>query len=146
MNDAVLVADKDSSQSIRDVIPLLKSKGINQAEIFPTDYRPWGWFEVLIEQKNFKVKRILVYPKAALSLQSHEHRSEHWVVVEGRALISLDSKEFVLSHSQSISIPIGSKHRLTNVEDVPLEIIEVQMGSYLGEDDIVRYEDKYKRE
>ncbi len=146
MNDAVLVADKDSSQSIRDVIPLLKSKGINQAEIFPTDYRPWGWFEVLIEQKNFKVKRILVYPKAALSLQSHEHRSEHWVVVEGRALISLDSKEFVLSHSQSISIPIGSKHRLTNVEDVPLEIIEIQMGSYLGEDDIVRYEDKYKRE
>ena len=143
MPDAVLVADKDRAQDIKLVVSTLKSKGVAQAETFPKDHRPWGWFESLVIGKSFQVKRIHVLVGAALSLQSHNYRSEHWVVVSGSATVRRDDEVVTLESNQSVYIKAGQKHRLANETEDPLIVIEVQTGSYLGEDDIIRYEDFY---
>ena len=145
MPDAVLVAPKDRAQDVKKAVELLKAKDIAQAEIFPKDHRPWGWFESLALGDRFQVKRICVKPGAALSLQSHKHRSEHWVVVEGTAKVTIDEESKFVSEGQSVYVPLGSVHRMENPGTLPMVLIEVQIGSYLGEDDIVRYEDVYSR-
>jgi len=145
MPDAVLVARKDRAQQVKDAVQALKIKGASQAENSPQDFRPWGWYESLVIGPRFQVKRIVVNPDASLSLQSHHHRAEHWIVVEGTAKITIDEEEKLISENQSVYIPLGSTHRLENPGKVPLTLIEVQTGSYLGEDDIIRYEDKYAR-
>lgn len=145
MPDAVLVADIDKSQEVKNVVTKLNKLNIKQAEHFPKDHRPWGWFETLAYERRFQVKKILVKPDASLSLQSHKYRSEHWVVVEGIAKITIDNEIQVISEGQSAYIPLGSVHRLENPGKKPLIIIEIQTGSYLGEDDIIRYQDKYSR-
>ena len=145
MKDAILVANKSQSQLVKSVIAELRSKNIPQADEFPKDYRPWGWFETLVLRGRFQVKRIFVNPGAALSLQSHHHRSEHWIVVEGTAKVTIGEEEKLVSEGQSVFIPLAEKHRLQNPGKVPMMLIEVQTGTYLGEDDIVRYEDLYSR-
>lgn len=144
-SDAVLVARKSESQRVKDAVTALKQRGATQAEAFPVDRRPWGWFESLVVGDRFQVKCIQVQPGAALSLQSHHHRAEHWIVVEGTARVTIDETVQLLSENQSVYIPLGSVHRLENPGKLPLTLIEVQTGSYLGEDDIVRYEDRYAR-
>ena len=146
MPDAVLVANKNRSQDVQMVVELLKEKGINQAEIFPKDYRPWGWFESLILGDRFQVKRICVKSGAALSLQSHKHRSEHWIIVEGRAKATIEDRVTFINEGESIYVPLGAVHRIENPGKLPMVLIEVQIGSYLGEDDIIRYEDAYSRD
>ena len=145
MQDAVLVAPKDRAQDVKKAVELLKSKDIAQAEIFPKDHRPWGWFESLVLGECFQVKRINVKPGAALSLQSHRHRSEHWIVVEGIAKVTIDDKVKLVDAGQSVYVPLGAKHRMENPGKSPMVLIEVQIGSYLGEDDIIRYDDIYSR-
>ncbi|WP_299609840.1 mannose-1-phosphate guanylyltransferase/mannose-6-phosphate isomerase [uncultured Tateyamaria sp.] len=145
MPDAVLVADKSRAQDVKEAVAALKEKQALQATTFPKDHRPWGWFESLVIGQRFQVKRIHVHPGAALSLQSHHHRSEHWIVVEGTAKVTVDGEVKLVSENQSIYIPLGAKHRLENPGKVPIGLIEVQTGSYLGEDDIIRYEDVYAR-
>ena len=145
MPDAVLVASKERSQDVKKAVELLITKDIAQAEIFPKDYRPWGWFENLALGDRFQVKRIYVKPGGALSLQSHSYRSEHWIVVQGTAKVTIDNVAKVVSEGESIYVPLGAIHRLENTSQLPTTLIEVQLGSYLGEDDIVRYEDLYKR-
>ena len=145
MSDAVLVAHKSESQRVKDAVSLLKEKGRDQACEFPRYHRPWGWFESLAVGPRFQVKRIVVHPGASLSLQSHHHRSEHWIVVEGTAKITVASNEQLLAENQSAYIPLGAVHRMENPGKVPVVIIEVQTGSYLREDDIIRYEDIYAR-
>ena len=145
MSDAVLVADLSKTQSVKKAVELLKIEQISQAEQHARDWRPWGWFESLVIAQGYQVKRLHVYPGGRLSLQSHKHRSEHWVVTDGHATIQIEDKEFTLEVNQSTYIEVGQKHRLSNHTDKPLTIIEVQTGSYLGEDDIIRYEDSYKR-
>jgi mannose-1-phosphate guanylyltransferase/mannose-6-phosphate isomerase len=145
MDDAVLVADAARMQDVRDVVEHLETAGISQANQHAKDYRPWGWFESLVNQPGYQVKRLHVYPGAALSLQSHQHRSEHWVVVFGTASVVRDDEVLTLATNESVYIHVGQKHRLANETDAPLTVIEVQTGDYLGEDDIVRYEDLYRR-
>lgn len=145
MNDAVLVADRSRAQDVKRAVEALKAKGAKQAEAFARDHRPWGWFETLALADRFQVKRIVVHPGAALSLQSHVHRSEHWIVVHGTARVTIDQSEQLISENQSVYIPLGAKHRMENPGKVPMVLIEVQTGSYLGEDDITRYEDVYAR-
>jgi mannose-1-phosphate guanylyltransferase / mannose-6-phosphate isomerase len=145
MPDAVLVAHKDRAQDIKVVVSTLKAKGVGQAETFPKGHRPWGWFESLIIGGRFQVKCIHVLVGAALSLQSHHHRSEHWIVVEGTAKVTVDDSVTLLTEGQSAYIPLGAVHRMENPGIVPLVLIEVQTGTYLGEDDIIRYEDIYAR-
>ena len=145
MHDAVLIAPKERAQDVKKAVELLKSKNIAQAEIFPKDHRPWGWFESLTLSDRFQVKLICVKPGAALSLQSHKHRSEHWIVVEGTAKVTIDDYVKRVREGQSVYVPLGAKHRLENPTESPMVLIEVQIGSYLGEDDIVRYDDIYKR-
>ena len=145
MPDAVLVAPKDRAQDVKKAVELLKAKGIAQAEIFPKDHRPWGWFESLVLGERFQVKRICVKPGAALSLQSHKYRSEHWIVVEGTAKVTIDDEVKLVNEGQSVYVPLGAVHRMENTGKVPMLLIEVQIGSYLGEDDIIRYEDLYAR-
>ncbi len=145
MPDAVLVAHRDRAQDVRLAVSALKARGAPQAEEAPRDFRPWGWFESLVAGSRFQVKRIVVHPGAALSLQSHHHRAEHWIVVEGTARVTIDAKVQLVSENQSVFIPLGAKHRLENPGKLPLTLIEVQTGSYLGEDDIIRYEDVYAR-
>ena len=145
MPDAVLVAPKDRAQEVKKVVELLKAKDIVQAEIFPKDHRPWGWFESLAIGERFQVKRIYVKPGGSLSLQSHNHRSEHWIVVAGTAKVIINDESKIITEGQSIYVPLGSKHRMENPGKLPMLLIEVQIGSYLGEDDIIRYEDKYSR-
>ena len=145
MPDAVLVAPKERSQDVKKAVDLLKSKNISQATIFPKDHRPWGWFESLALDKSFQVKLICVKPGAALSLQSHNQRSEHWIVVDGAAMVTIDDSVELVTEGRSVFVPLGSKHRLQNPGKLPLFIVEVQIGDYLGEDDIVRYEDDYHR-
>ena len=141
----VLVAPKERAQDVKKAVGLLKSKNIAQAEIVPKDHRPWGWFESLCIGDQFQVKRICVKPSAALSLQSHKHRSEHWIVVEGTAKVTIDDEVKLVSGGQSIFVPLGAKHRMENLGKLPMVLIEVQIGTYLGEDDIIRYEDVYAR-
>ena len=145
MPDAVLVAHKDRAQDIKVVVSTLKAQGVDQAETFPKDHRPWGWFESLVVGGRFQVKRIHVLAGAALSLQSHHHRSEHWIVVEGTAKVTVDDSVILLTEGQSVYIPLGAVHRMENPSKVPMVLIEVQTGVYLGEDDIIRYEDIYAR-
>ncbi|HRO14553.1 MAG TPA: mannose-1-phosphate guanylyltransferase/mannose-6-phosphate isomerase [Paracoccus sp. (in: a-proteobacteria)] len=143
--DAVLVADMKRAQDVRHAVAALKSKGARQAETHLRDHRPWGWFETLVMGERFQVKRIVVHPGAALSLQSHVHRSEHWIVVSGTARVTVDDQVRLVTESQSIYVPLGAVHRMENPGKVPMVLIEVQTGVYLGEDDIIRYEDVYSR-
>lgn len=143
--DAVLIANLDEGERIREVVGTLKAKGKRQAEDFNRCHRPWGYYETLSLGKRFQVKRIMVKPGAALSLQSHVHRAEHWVVVEGAAQVTIDERVELISENQSVYIPLGAVHRLENPGKVALNLIEVQSGAYLGEDDIIRYEDIYAR-
>ena len=145
MTDAVLVADRNRVQDVKHAVADLKAMGVRQAEAFPRDHRPWGWFETLVQADRFQVKRIVVHPAAALSLQSHLHRAEHWVVVSGTAQVTVDGDVQLLSENQSIYVPLGTIHRMANPGKVPLVVIEVQTGTYLGEDDIIRYDDIYAR-
>ena len=145
MSDAVLVAPKARAQEVKEAVAVLKDKGIAQAEVFPKDHRPWGWFESLALGERFQVKRICVKPGAALSLQSHKYRSEHWVVVEGTATVTVEQKTVTVEEGQSIYVPLGAKHRMENHGKSLMVLIEVQIGGYLGEDDIIRYEDVYHR-
>ncbi|WGW04503.1 mannose-1-phosphate guanylyltransferase/mannose-6-phosphate isomerase [Tropicibacter oceani] len=145
MNDAVLIADMSRAQDVKLAVAALKDKGADQATTFPKDHRPWGWFESLVVGNRFQVKRILVHPGASLSLQSHFHRSEHWIVVEGTAKVTVDDDVKLLTENQSVYIPLGAVHRMENPGKVPMVLIEVQTGAYVGEDDIVRYEDVYAR-
>lgn len=146
MGDAVLVADFNQSENVNDAVRKLKIKNAKQAETFPRDHRPWGYFETLSMGDRFQVKRIVVHPGAALSLQSHVHRSEHWIVVQGSANVTVNEDIKLISENESIYIPLGAIHRMENPGKVPLHLIEVQTGAYLGEDDIVRYEDIYARD
>ncbi|MEX3313941.1 mannose-1-phosphate guanylyltransferase/mannose-6-phosphate isomerase [Sulfitobacter sp. PS-8MA] len=145
MPDAVLVADSSRAQEVKKAVAALKQKGAKQATSFPKDHRPWGFFESLAVGRRFQVKRIHVHPGAALSLQSHHHRSEHWIVVEGTAKVTVDDEVKLVTENQSVYIPLGAVHRMENPGKVPMVLIEVQTGSYLGEDDIIRYEDVYAR-
>ncbi|MCA2011157.1 mannose-1-phosphate guanylyltransferase/mannose-6-phosphate isomerase [Cereibacter sphaeroides] len=145
MPDAVLVAHKDRAQDVKKAVSALKARGVAQAETLPRDYRPWGWYESLALGSRFQVKRIHVHPGAALSLQSHHHRAEHWIVVEGTAKVTIDDRVQLVTENQSVYIPLGAVHRMENPGKVPMVLIEVQTGSYLGEDDIIRYEDVYAR-
>jgi mannose-1-phosphate guanylyltransferase/mannose-6-phosphate isomerase len=146
MADAVLVAHVDRAQDVKLAVADLKKKGRAQAVQFPRDHRPWGWFDSLAIGNRFQVKRIVVHPGAALSLQSHVHRSEHWIVVEGTAMVTIGDKKQLVTENQSVYIPVGEVHRMENPGKVAMVLIEVQTGSYLGEDDIVRYEDVYARD
>lgn len=143
--DAVLVADRARSQDVKAIVAELQSSGRQEHTLHRKVHRPWGWYDSLDEGPRFKVKRIQVKPKASLSLQKHHHRAEHWVVVKGTAEITCGDKTILLTENQSTYIPLGETHRLANPGTMPLEIIEVQSGSYLGEDDIVRFEDQYGR-
>jgi mannose-1-phosphate guanylyltransferase/mannose-6-phosphate isomerase len=143
--DAVLVAHRDHLQRVKDVVGELKARGHESYRLHKTVARPWGAYTVLQEGPNFKIKRIEVKPGAALSLQMHHRRSEHWVVVHGTARVTRDDDLFDLQHNESTYIPIGTRHRLENPASGPLVMIEVQCGDYVGEDDIVRFDDKYGR-
>ena len=145
MNDAVLVADMSRAQDVKKAVTALKAKGAAQATAFPKDHRPWGWFESLVVGDRFQVKRIMVHPGASLSLQSHFHRSEHWIVVEGTARVTVDDEVKLVTENESVYLPLGCVHRMENPGKVPMVLIEVQTGAYVGEDDIVRYEDVYAR-
>lgn len=145
MPDAVLVADRSRGQEVRLAVEALARKGARQATAFATDRRPWGWFETLALSERFQVKRIVVKPGAALSLQSHMHRSEHWIVVSGTARVTIGEDVRLVSENESVYVPLGAKHRLENPGKLPMVLIEVQTGAYLGEDDILRYEDVYAR-
>lgn len=146
MPDAVLISHKGRTQEVKQAVAALKEKKAPQAEAFPKDHRPWGWFESLVIDERFQVKRIVVHPGAALSLQSHHHRSEHWIVVRGTARVTIDEEVKLVSENQSVYIPLGAVHRMENPGKVPMVLIEVQTGSYFGEDDIIRYEDVYARD
>ena len=146
MPDSVLVAQKNRAQDVKKVVEHLREKAIPQAEIFPKDHRPWGWFESLILSESFQVKRICVNPGAALSLQSHKYRSEHWIVVEGVAKVTIDDQVKHVETGHSVYVPLGAIHRMENPGVDPMVLIEVQVGNYFGEDDIVRYEDIYSRQ
>lgn len=144
--DALLVCHKDMTHRVRDVAAILKERGDHRAEYHTTCYRPWGSYTVLEEGLAYKLKRITVLPERKLSYQLHYQRSEHWVVVHGTAKIVIDDKDHIIKAGESIFISIGQKHRLENPTKSPLEVIEVQIGGYLGEDDIVRFQDEYGRE
>jgi mannose-1-phosphate guanylyltransferase / mannose-6-phosphate isomerase len=143
--DAVLVADKACSQDVKKIVAELNAQRRDEHALHRKVHRPWGWYDSIDEEQRFKVKRIQVKPGASLSLQKHHHRAEHWIVVKGTAEITCGDQTFLLSENQSTYIPLGEIHRLANPGAIPLEIIEVQSGSYLGEDDIVRFEDTYGR-
>lgn len=145
MKDAVLVAHKSDAQRVKNVVSLLSERGVEQAVQLPREYRPWGWYESLVLGEQFQVKRIVVYPGAKLSLQSHRYRSEHWVIVEGAARVTIDDAVRILQSNQSVYVPLGAMHRLENPGKVQTVVIEIQTGTYFGEDDITRYEDVYRR-
>ena len=144
-NDAILVSHRKKSQEVKDVVNFLKKKNIPEGQNHSKIYRPWGHYVSVVNDNRWQVKSIFVKPGEKLSLQMHHHRSEHWIVVGGTAKVEIDDEVQILAENQSIYIPLGSKHRLTNPGKIPLTLIEVQSGSYVGEDDIVRFEDKYGR-
>ncbi|MGH8540334.1 MAG: mannose-1-phosphate guanylyltransferase/mannose-6-phosphate isomerase [Stenotrophobium sp.] len=143
--DAVLVTTRDRVQDVRKIVANLKSSKRPEVQDHPRVYRPWGSYEGIAEAERFQVKRIIVKPGQKLSLQMHHHRAEHWIVVKGTARVTCGDKVFLLHEDQSTYIPLGEKHRLENPGNIQLELIEVQSGAYLGEDDIVRFEDVYGR-
>lgn len=145
MRDAVLVADKSRAQDVKAVVSALRKAGVAQADDYPRFHRPWGWYETLCLDTRFQVKRIMVKPGGVLSLQSHHHRSEHWIVVAGTAEVTIGEEVKLVTENQGVYIPLGTVHRMANPGKLPMYLIEVQTGSYLGEDDIVRYEDIYDR-
>lgn len=143
--DAVLVAHKNSAQDVKKVVDHLKRNGRSEHEVHSRVYRPWGWYEGIDAGERFQVKRIMVKPGEKLSLQMHHHRAEHWVVVSGTACVTCGDDVKLISENESTYIPIGATHRLENPGKLPLHLIEVQSGGYLGEDDIVRFDDVYRR-
>jgi mannose-1-phosphate guanylyltransferase/mannose-6-phosphate isomerase len=143
--DAILVAHKDRTQDVKKIVTQLQREGRSQALNHRKVYRPWGWYDSVDMGPRFQVKRIVVTPGASLSLQMHHHRAEHWIVVSGTAKVTKGEETLLLSENQSTYIPLGTVHRLENPGRVDLEMIEVQSGSYLGEDDIVRFDDVYGR-
>jgi mannose-1-phosphate guanylyltransferase/mannose-6-phosphate isomerase len=143
--DAVLVARRDKSQDVKDIVAQLGREQRGEQVLHRLVHRPWGWYDSIDQGPRHQVKRIMVKPGASLSLQMHHHRAEHWIVVKGTAEVTVGEQVILLAENQSTYIPLGSRHRLRNPGKVPLEIIEVQSGSYLGEDDIVRFEDTYGR-
>jgi mannose-1-phosphate guanylyltransferase/mannose-6-phosphate isomerase len=143
--DAVLVAGRDKAQDVKQIVSQLKASDREECKVHRQVYRPWGSFEGIDAGPRFQVKRLSVKPGAQLSLQLHHHRAEHWVVVKGTARVTCGDNVFNLHENESTYIPIGEKHRLENPGNIPLEVIEIQSGSYLGEDDIVRFEDVYDR-
>ena len=144
--DAVLVAPLSRAQDVKKIVERIKADEKEEYRLHRTVYRPWGSYTVLEEQPRYKIKRITVNPGAKLSLQMHHHRSEHWVVVKGTAKVTCGDEIFLVHENESTYISAGRKHRLENDGVIPLELIEVQNGSYLGEDDIVRFDDVYGRE
>jgi mannose-1-phosphate guanylyltransferase/mannose-6-phosphate isomerase len=143
--DALLVVAKDHAELVKQAVEQLKNDGFPQATTHRRVARPWGWYDSIDMGERFQVKRIGVNPGASLSLQMHHHRAEHWVVVKGTAEVTNGDKVMLIAENESTYIPLGVKHRLRNPGKTALEIIEVQSGSYLGEDDIVRFEDTYGR-
>jgi mannose-1-phosphate guanylyltransferase/mannose-6-phosphate isomerase len=143
--DAVLVAHKNRAQDVKEIVTRLKNNKRSEHLMHRRVYRPWGSYEGIDAGERFQVKRLMVNPGAAISLQMHHHRAEHWVVVKGTARVTRGEEVLLLAENQSTYIPIGMTHRLENPGNIPLEIIEVQSGGYLGEDDIVRFEDRYNR-
>jgi mannose-1-phosphate guanylyltransferase/mannose-6-phosphate isomerase len=139
------VADRRKAQDVKSMVAMLKSKDIPQATARERENRPWGWFETIAKGKTFHAKILHVQPGGVLSLQSHKHRSEHWVVVSGVATVVRNEDEITLNAKESIYIHVGDKHQLRNETAENLKIIEVQTGDYFGEDDIIRYSDVYKR-
>jgi len=144
-DDAVLIADRSQAQAIKTVVKQLEADGSPEGKAHRKIYRPWGYYTGVVEDHRWQVKRISVKPGASLSLQMHHHRAEHWVVVRGTALVERDGEQQLLGENQSTYIPMGCRHRLSNPGKIPVELIEVQSGEYLGEDDIVRFEDRYGR-
>lgn len=144
--DAVLVADRSKIQQVKEVVNRLKAESRPEGRAHRKVYRPWGWYDSVDKGDRFQVKRLVVNPGASLSLQMHHHRAEHWIVVSGTALVTRGEDTFIVSENESTFIPLGTTHRLENPGRLPLEMIEVQSGSYLGEDDIVRFDDRYGRE
>ncbi len=144
-DDAVLIAERDQSQNVKNIVKKLQADGSPEARAHRKIYRPWGNYTCVVEGSRWQVKKIEVKPGASLSLQMHHHRAEHWIVVKGTALVEIDGNEQLIGENQSTYIPLGCKHRLTNPGRLPVELIEVQSGAYLGEDDIVRFEDRYGR-
>ncbi|SFO30271.1 mannose-1-phosphate guanylyltransferase/mannose-6-phosphate isomerase [Nitrosospira briensis] len=143
--DAVLVSHMSKTQHVKRIVDRLKREGRPESELHRKVFRPWGWYDGVDSGKRFQVKRIVVKPGAALSLQMHHHRAEHWIVVSGTAQVTRGDASYLVSENESTFIPLGTRHRLENPGCVPLEMIEVQSGSYLGEDDIVRFDDVYGR-
>ena len=143
--DALLISKKGKSQKVKEVVNQLKARHSELPNIHVTAHRPWGTYTILDESKGYKVKRIVVKPGKRLSLQKHHHRSEHWIVVSGTALVTRGEKTYTINANESTYIPIGEVHRLENVGKIPLIMIEAQVGEYVGEDDIVRLEDDFKR-
>ena len=144
--DAVLVASQDKAQEVKTIVDRLKTDGRSESEHNLRVYRPWGYYEGMDQGERFQVKRISVKPGQKLSLQMHHHRAEHWIVVEGTAKVTCNDETLLLEENQSTYIPIGAWHRLENPGKIDLKLIEVQSGSYLGEDDIVRRDDDYGRD
>ena len=144
-NDALLVVNKKCSQDVKNIVEYLETNGEPSATIHKTIFRPWGEYTSLAEGHNWQVKKIMVKPGESLSLQLHKKRTEHWIIVSGIALVEINGNEKILKKNESTYIPLRSKHRLSNSGEDPLILIEVQSGDYLGEDDIVRFEDKYGR-
>jgi mannose-1-phosphate guanylyltransferase / mannose-6-phosphate isomerase len=144
--DAILVAPKDRVQDVKELVGLLKKSGRSESSLHREVFRPWGSYDSIDNGDRFQVKRLSVKPGGVLSLQMHHHRAEHWIVVQGTARITCNDKTFLLSENESTYIPIGATHRIENPGKVPLHIVEVQSGSYLGEDDIVRFDDNYGRQ
>ena len=144
-SDAVLVAHKSKTQNVKKVVEALKSQGRSEGLLHRKVYRPWGWYDSVDFGERFQVKRMMVKPGAKLSLQLHHHRAEHWVVVKGTATVTRGDTSYLVTENESTYIPLGTQHRLENEGKIPLEIIEVQSGGYLGEDDIVRFDDHYGR-
>lgn len=144
-DDATLIANTDKAENIKNIVNKMKSDKRIESKIHRKVYRPWGYFNLIEEGNNWKVKEILVNPKSSISLQKHTKRSEHWIILKGKAIVEINGIKNFLKENQSSYIPIGVKHRLSNDENIPLRIIEVQSGEYLGEDDIIRYDDEYGR-
>jgi mannose-1-phosphate guanylyltransferase len=144
-DDVVLVAHRDRAQDVKSIVGLLEQEGARESKAHRRIYRPWGSYDGVTEGERWQVKKIIVNPGASLSLQMHHHRAEHWVVVQGTAVVEKDGREELVGENQSTYIPLGCRHRLSNPGRIPVEMIEVQSGPYLGEDDIVRFEDRYGR-
>src|SRR5690606_21883677 len=144
--DVIFVASRDRVQDVKSIVEKLAARGRSEHQLHRRVHRPWGYYEGLDSGERHQVKHLMVHPGAALSLQMHHHRAEHWVVVKGRAQVTVGDKVTMLEENESVYIPVGTTHRLANPGDEPLSIIEVQSGAYLGEDDIVRFDDVYGRD